>query len=70
MSYKVRNEQQLRDREYNNLTDRGKQIINQISIWVADNANLQTDSTDVSDKQDVTNQRTTFDARIDAQLGR
>ena len=70
MSYEARNEQQIRDREYNRLKDRGKQIVDQIGTWVADNANLQTDSTDSVDKQDVIDQRTIFDTRIDAQLGR
>jgi len=69
MSYELRQTEAARDNRYADLERRTQRLIDQVSVWVADAANLHTDSLTAEERTDVIAMRDQFVADLRTQLG-
>lgn len=69
MSYAARQEERSRDQKREDLLKRSGLIVNLISVYMADSANLQTETTLASEKNEIANDRSLFISNARAQLG-
>lgn len=69
MYYAARQEERSRDQKREDLLKRSGLIVNLISVYMADSANLQTETTLASEKNEIANDRSLFISNARAQLG-
>lgn len=69
MSYATRQEERSRDQKREDLLKRSGLIVNLISVYMADSANLQTETTLASEKNEIANDRSLFISNARSQLG-
>jgi hypothetical protein len=69
MSYEARDQQKLRDEEYQNLKRQKESLQVQVANWVDKATSLHTDSPTQEDKDEIIAQRNAFVAALQATLG-